>query len=82
MQPEDLLKELHECRVERTGKFVPYDRERHIKRREKELWTLVGRWYAQAFEPEKFKAMVASEAAELKRIEAMNRARQKPKKVA
>jgi len=77
MQPEDLLKELHEIRQERSGKFIPYDRDRYTKRREKELWKLVGRWHMEAFKPDAFKALQASEAAELKRIEQMNKVRKK-----
>lgn len=74
MTPEDMLKELHEIRTERAG-FTKYDRERYLKRREKELWGLVSRWHLQTYRPEEWKAHQKAEEKERLRIEAQNKSR-------
>lgn len=74
MTPEDMLKELHEIRSERSG-FVKYDRDRYLKRREKDLWSFVSRWHMQTFRPEEWKAHQVAETKERARIEAQNKSR-------
>lgn len=68
---EGLLKELVEVRDERKSQFIPYDKERYLKRREKELWSLAERWHLEQYEPDKFKAKIEAEAREVKRIDEM-----------
>lgn len=81
MQAEAILKELHEIRTERTT-FVKYDRDRYLRKREKELWATVKRWYVATYQPDEFKALQETEERERTRIAAQNKVRVKQKKVA
>jgi len=77
---DDVLKELVEIRAERRS-FVPYERERTLRKREKELWSLAERWHLEKYRPEEFAAKQAADAKEAKRIAAQN-SKRKVKKAA
>lgn len=44
MNAEAILKELVEIRLARRTKFVPYDLERRLKKREAHAWELAEKW--------------------------------------
>lgn len=50
---DTILKELVGIRVARRAKFVPYDLDRRLKRKERELWDTAERLYEPRPEPPK-----------------------------
>jgi len=46
MNADAILKELVNIRIARRAKFVPYDLDRRLKRKEKELWEMAEKFSA------------------------------------